>query len=322
MTIADRQGMIDYCLRQLGGGVVNIEVTADQLEDRVNDAITYYQENHFDGIIQDFLVTLISGTTFNVADSTGFNVGDWIQCDAKSTNCSIHAINGNTLTIHRLQGVTGVNLSSGDVVYNNRSISTTITSTPVLGNVDKGYIDVDDSIVGVIGVLNAPFLSGSFQGADLLFSANYQLMAGQVQSLLSSGGTLQSYVGTMSYLQELEWILKKQKNFRFNRRMNKVFLDVNWDQDIAVGDYIVLSVYRALDDATYSKILNDIWLKRYTTALIKKQWGQNLKKYKGMTLPGGLTFDGQTVFDEAVSEVKDLEQEAIEKSAVLGIFVG
>ncbi len=320
-SISSRQDLADYCLRKLGGGVVNVEVSSDQLDDCINDAIEYYNEYHFDGVERDFLIHKVSGTSFTIASVSGFAVGQTLSCNTKGIFTTINNISGNTITINRINGPYGVVFANGDAITNG-VITTTINSTVTLGDIDKGYISVDDGVMGIVNVVNAPFLSSGYQGADLLFSANYQLMAGQVQSLLSSGGTLQAYYGTMSYLSEMEFLLKKQKSFRFNRRMNKVFLDVNWDQDIFVGNYLALEVYRIVDDEVYTELLNDIWLKRYATALIKRQNGTNLKKYQGMQLPGGLTYNGQQIFDEAVQEIELLEKEAIENSAPLFFQVG
>jgi hypothetical protein len=104
--------------------------------------------------------------------------------------------------------------------------------------------------------------------------------------------------------------------------MNKIYLDINWGSDLNVGDTIALEVYKALDEDTYGEILNDLWMKKYCTALFKKQWGQNLKKYQGLQLPGGVTYDGQTIYNEAIQDIEKLEQQAITESAPLEFAVG
>jgi hypothetical protein len=123
-------------------------------------------------------------------------------------------------------------------------------------------------------------------------------------------------------MSHLNFILTKEKSFRFNRRWNKIHLDINWNNDLKIGDPIIIEVYKALDDDTYAEVLSDRWLKEYTTAQIKYYWGSNLKKYSGMTLPGGLQYNGQQIWNEAVEEIKALEDEAISNSAPLYFEVG
>jgi hypothetical protein len=110
--------------------------------------------------------------------------------------------------------------------------------------------------------------------------------------------------------------------YRFNRLQGKLFLDINWESDIALGDFIVVECYRALDPTEYAKAWSEPWLKHYVTALFKRQWGVNLKKFGGLTLPGGVTLDGQGLFDEAKAEIDDLEQELMNKAAPLDFFMG
>ena len=126
----------------------------------------------------------------------------------------------------------------------------------------------------------------------------------------------------MSHLALLDLELNGHPLYRFNRMQGKLFLDINWASDVALGDFIVVECYRALDPTEYARVWNEPWLKHYVTALFKRQWGINLKKFGGMTLPGGVTLDGQSLFDEAKGEIDDLEQELMNKSAPLDFFMG
>lgn len=310
--IANRQDLADYCLRQLGGGVVNIEVSTDQLEDAVEDAITYFQEFHPDGIEEAYVPHKITATVLTVASSTGFSVGDLITGGTSGTRTRITAVDTNKLTITRMVPTPYV---ATETITN--GISTTTITSLVTGTIDKHYIDLPDPVIAVQKVVN---LSSILSSTDYMFSAQYQVMLSEIQNL-AAGSTKYLY-STMSYLAHLDFILRKEKTFRFNRRTNKVFLDINWDTEAPVGDYLVIQVYKALDDDMYSEMLNDIWLKRYTTALIKKTWGANLKKYQGMQLPGGLTYNGQQIYNEAIQEIKDLEAEVITLMSPPGFLVG
>ena len=126
----------------------------------------------------------------------------------------------------------------------------------------------------------------------------------------------------MSHLALLDLELNGHTLFRFNRRQARLFLDINWATDVTLGEYILVECYRALDPEVFTKVYNDPWLKHYTTALFKKQWGTNLKKFSGLQLPGGVTLDGDKLYDEAVSEVKELEDTLQNKSAPLEFILG
>jgi hypothetical protein len=312
--INTRQGLAEYSLRQLGGGVVNIEVTDDQITDVIDNAIQSYQEWHFDGIERDYVVRKISATVIGFADVTGFNVNDTLYSADNTVFAKITAIDGSgkTITISRTEG--GV-FASGQVVHTS-TVTKTITSI-VLGDVDNKYISVDDTVVGVIRVLN---INRLFKSSDYMFNPQYQITMNEMRNL-TTGGTQYMY-GMMNYLGHLDFMMTKEKDFRFNRRMNKIFLDIDWTNDVSIGDFVTVEVYKALDETVYAEILNDLWLKKYTTALMKKIWGQNLKKYSGMQLPGGMTYNGQQIYDEAVQDLEKLEQQAREESAPLSFMVG
>jgi hypothetical protein len=112
--------------------------------------------------------------------------------------------------------------------------------------------------------------------------------------------------------QELELInqtLVGIKPIRFNRHMNRLYMDLDWAADVVVGDYIIVECYRILDPETYRDVYNDMFLKRYCTALIKRQWGLNLKKFVGMQLPGGVTLNADQIYADAMDEIKQIESE-------------
>jgi len=316
-SISSRQGLIEYCLRKIGGGVVNIEVSADQLDDRVQEALDYYHEYHFDGIERDILVRKLTGTVLTLGSVAGINVGDKVTCTSKGIYASVISIDGtlNKITINKTTAPAATVFATNDVIDGTFGSATILGVS--LGDVDKGYLPADEGIMSVIRVLN---ISGVLTSGDFMFNAQYQVMMNEMRNI-TSGGTQYLY-GMMQYLGHLDFILKKEKDFRFNRRMFKIFLDINWGTEVAVGDYVAVEVYRAVDDETYSNVLNDIWLKKYATALIKEQWGENLSKYTGMQLPGGLQYDGARIKQEGKDEVQKLQDEAISSSAPLSFMVG
>jgi hypothetical protein len=118
------------------------------------------------------------------------------------------------------------------------------------------------------------------------------------------------YYMALNHVQFLEQMLVGQQPLRYNRHMNRAYIDMDWNI-VNPGDFIVLEAYSIVDPNTYTKAWGDRWLARYSECLIKEQWGQNLKKFDGMKMPGGLTFNGQQIYNEAIKEKADLEKEMI-----------
>jgi hypothetical protein len=153
-----------------------------------------------------------------------------------------------------------------------------------------------------------------------MFDLQYQLRLHDLYDVTST--SMIYYKTVMNHLDLLDFELNAKPDIRFNRFTNKLYLDIKWSTEGLVGQYILLDGYGALDPATAPRLWNELWLKHYTTALIKRQWGVNIKKYDGIQLPGGITLDGQGMYDEAMSEIKDLEEELMAKSAPLSWFMG
>lgn len=245
--LQSKQDLADFCLRQNGAPVINVEVDDDQLTDCIDLAIQYYNEYHFDGVERDYVKYQIS------------------QDD-----------------------------------------------------VTNGYLTLPDPVYSVVRVINP---STVFNSTETLYNFQYQIMQGEMTRIIGSSGVSYMY-SVMNYMGHLDFVLRKEKMFRFNRRMNRAYIDVAWGVEVKVGDWLILEVYKAVDPETYTEVYNDMWLKRYTTALVKKQWGINTSKYEGMTLPGGLTYNGKYILEQALADIKALEDEALNSGAPLGMFVG
>ena len=112
-----------------------------------------------------------------------------------------------------------------------------------------------------------------------------------------------------THLDFLDHILVGEKPIRFSQHNNRLYIDMDWKNDISVGEYIIIECYRKLDPDSYSDVYNDIFLKRYVTALFKRQWGANLSKFNGVTMIGGVTLNGQQIFQEAQQDIEKLEEE-------------
>lgn len=173
-------------------------------------------------------------------------------------------------------------------------------------NVTNGYIDLTDSITGVIRVL--PFTGAdSSMGDSYMWDIQYQLRLNDMFDLMST--SIIYYHQVKQHLALLDILLAGNKSLKFQRHTNRLYLDMNWNTDVDVGEYIIVEAYRILDPNTYTDVYNDRFLKRYATALIKRQWGENLKKFEGVQMPGGVTLNGQKIWDEAMQEINDLETE-------------
>ena len=140
-----------------------------------------------------------------------------------------------------------------------------------------------------------------------MWNVKYQIFLNEIYNYNATSYT--GYVLTQQHLRNIEMLFSGEVPIRFNRLTNKLYLDTNWGVDLKANDYIVIDCFVAIDDTTNTKIWNDRWLKKYTTALFKRQWGINLKKYSGIQLVGGTTLNGQTIYDEAVAEIDKIERD-------------
>jgi hypothetical protein len=167
------------------------------------------------------------------------------------------------------------------------------------------YVTLPEGIIGVTRIFD---INDSYNAMNL-FNIRYQLHLNELFNISSVSVT--PYVVAMRHIEFLEEVFVGKKPIRFNRHMDKLHIDMKWDEDVQVGQYIIIDCYRTVDPDVYTDVWNDPWLKQYATALVKRQWGENLKKFEGMNLPGGLTFNGQKIWDEAREEIEKLDNEVI-----------
>ena len=170
-------------------------------------------------------------------------------------------------------------------------------------DISNTYITVSDAVVSIARVL--PF-SARTRGIDL-FDIRYQILLNDIYSIQSTD--LIYYNQVKMQLQLINDLLVGEKPVRFNRHMNRLYIDMDWPTDIAEGEFMIIEAYRILDPNEFTDVYNDLYLKKYVTAQMKKVWGNNLKKFEGVQLPGGVTLNGQKIYDEAIEEIKELEAE-------------
>ena len=254
-TPSTRETLKQYALRTLGKPVIEINVDDDQLEDRLDEALQYFAQYHYDGIRRTYLKYKLTS-----ADKT-----------------RLAAINPSSETATK------------------NSVSTTWYE-------DNNYLVVPESVISVINIF--PF---SDKGNLNLFDVRYQMRLNDLYDFSST--SVINYDIVLRHLDFLDHILVGEKPIRFNQHDNRLYIDMDWTNDLQTDEYIVIECYRKLDPDTYTDVWNDIFLKRYVTALFKKQWGTNLSKFNGVTMIGGVTLNGQQIYQESLQEIDKLEQE-------------
>ena len=258
-TPTSRSTFKTYCLRALGFGVIDINVSDDQVDDRIDEALQYFAEYHYDGVERMYLKHLI--TEADVTRATG------------NITTSVTDVGDGTTTADWLEG--------------------------------KNWIPVPSSVLSVIQVF--PF-TDTGGGSSNMFDVRYQLRLNDLFDL-SSTSVIQ-YQMAMDNLDLLEHILVGEQPLRFNQHQERLYIDADWSNDFTAGeDYIIIECYRKLDPTSYTDVFNDMYLKRYATALIKRQWGANLSKFNGVEMLGGVTMNGAEIYSQAQEELTRLEEQ-------------
>jgi hypothetical protein len=252
-TPSTRETLKQYALRALGKPVIEINADDDQLEDRIDEALQYFAQYHYDSIRRTYLKY------------------QYTQADYDRINADVsEAVTKNSVTTNWKEA--------------------------------QGFIVVPESVISVINLF--PYSS---KGNLNLFDVRYQLRLNDLYDFSST--SIINYDVVMRQLDFLDHILVGEKPLRFNQHDNRLYIDQDWKNDLQVGEYLVIECYRKLDPDTYTDVYNDLYLKRYVTALFKKQWGANLSKFNGVAMLGGVTLNGQQIFSEALSDIEKLENE-------------
>ena len=248
-----------YCLRALGDGVIDINISDDQADDRIDEALQYFAQYHYDGIEKVYLKHLV-------------------------TSAEVTRARANTST-------TGTD-----------TLDDSITATWKEGN---NFIPLPSAVISVIQVWP---LSDTGAGSSNMFDVRYQLRLNDMFDLSST--SVMHYQMTMDNLDLIEHILVGETPIRFNQHQQRLYIDADWENRFTADvDHIIVECYRKLDPTTYTDIYDDIYFKRYATALIKKQWGSNLSKFSGVTMLGGVTMNGETLYTQGLEEQNKLEEE-------------
>ncbi len=247
---SSRQTLIDYCKRRLGEPVIEVNVDEDQVEDRVDEALQYYQEYHSDATYRGYLKHLITSS-----------------------------------------------------------------------DVTNQYISISNDVQFVKRLLP---LSSSFGQSYNFFDIKYQMMLNDIADMNNFAGDLAYYEQLNQHLSLLDMKLNGTPQVEFARKQNRLYIfgDIQ-DNDIKEGDYVIAETFSIVDPEAHGSVYNDMWLKSYTTSLIKEQWGLNLMKFEGMQLPGGVILNGRQLYDDAQGELQDLREKIrLEHELPVDFFVG
>tara|TARA_Y100000031_G_scaffold3848_1_gene4801 strand:+ start:27 stop:944 length:918 start_codon:yes stop_codon:yes gene_type:complete len=285
-----RETLKQYCLRNLGKPVIDVNVDDDQVEDRLDEALQYFAQYHTDGVERMYLKYKVTAD-----DVTRMTTNKSYNVDEKGTVAENIELEEGTLT----SGDT-----SGDIQAEDGGAILTEDSTLVRTSYEEtqNYLVIPDAIISVINVFPLS------DRANLnMFDVRYQLRLNDLYDFSST--SIVHYEMTMKHLDFLDHILVGEKPMRFNQLSNRLYLDMDWTNDISVGEYLIFEVYRKVDPTTYTDLYNDLYLKRYVTTLIKRQWGQNLSKFSGTAMLGGVTLNGPELFSTAIDEQQKLEEE-------------
>ena len=208
-----------------------------------------------------------------------------------------HKVTQEEIDRGKAQGTTGV----GIVTTTSLGVNSGIGSISTTWYESSNYIQVPDSVIGIEKVFK--FDTSSISGG--MFSIKYQLFLNDLYNFNSVD--LLQYAMTKTYLEDIDYLLTPEKQVRFNKRQDRLYLDIDWGAQQA-DDFIILDCYRALDPASFTQGYNDSFVKKYLTALIKRQWGQNLLKFKGTKLPGGIELNGREIYEDALNDLNDIKE--------------
>jgi len=210
-----------------------------------------------------------------------------------------YEITGEDISRGRASGTSGVGIVTTSATSTNISGYGTTTSNFYE---NSNFIQIPDSVVGIEKVFK--FDTSTISGG--MFSIKYQLFLNDIYFWGST--ELLTYAMTKRYLEDIDFLLSTQKQIRFNQRMNRLYLDIDWSS-VSPNNHLVIDCYRGMNPDTHTKVWNDSFLKRYAVQLIKRQWGQNMIKFQGMKLPGGVELNGRQMYDDAEKELQIIREQ-------------
>ena len=267
MQPSSRSELKTYCLLQLGDPVLEINVEEEKCDDIIDDALQYFQERHFDGVIRNYLKYKVTQNDIDRGRARGGDTGN----------------------------------SAG--ITTTTATSTVGISTTFNWEENSNFLEVPPSVIGVTKIFH---FDGSNTVTNNMFSVKYQMFLNDIYYWGST--ELLSYAMMKRWLEDIDFLLTTEKQIRFNQRQDRLYLDIDWGS-VTKDDWFVMDCFRTIDPNDFTRVWNDSFLKKYTTALLKKQWGQNLLKFQGVKLPGGVELNGRQIYDDAEKDLDIIREQ-------------
>lgn len=294
-----REEIIDFALRQLGEPVSRVNVDPYQCEDALDMALQVWREFHYDASELTYLATKVTPSVATISGETGtFQINEQVRGVISGADAVVREVEPGRLSIFKITG----EFQEGETIEGSITGESAILDGLAKGSYDNRYFDVPESILSVVKLIP---LSQRAIG-DYMFDMRYQVFLNAIPTLTNFN--LGYFVELHTHLNMISDVLYGVKPTRHSRHLNRIYLDISWEVDLAVGDTMIFEVYKYIEDDV-SDLYNDWWLKRYLVGLIKKQWGMNMKKFQGVQMPGGVILNGQQIYDEAVQELEILYNE-------------
>lgn len=310
MATTNRTELIEYALRKLGAPVIQINVSTEQLEDRLDEALSYFVEFHDEGTQKTFIPIKVTGShlqlTTNVASD--FKTNETITGSVSGATMKlfdvpeINKLRSKTFTGTFIAGetVTGPSTSGGT------ASGVIATNGIFIGDIQNKYLTLSDNVISVIRVL--PWTGAHRNNTNYMFDIQYQMMANDI---FKSGQYLDMnyYFTLQQHLSLIDFTLNPRPKTEFSRILGTVTLSSSFWSAIDPDQFVMVEGHVSVNDEANLKLYDNAWLKRYLTSIIKKQWASNISKYQNIILPGGVQLNGQQLHEEAESEIEKLEEQ-------------
>lgn len=318
-----RTTFIEKCKRHLGHPVVKINITDEQADDRVDEALRYFWDYHFNGAEQTYYKHVVTANNYaqKVYDCTVVTAGTGYANSDTVVFTNAGGSGGSNAAATILTDGTGA-IQSCTLTDNGKEygLPPTVSVTTGGGSGAEitcelgGWIPIPENIIGALRIFPIGFSQSSTQS---IFNIRYQIALNDLYNLTSS--SVVPYFSAFQHIGLLEELLVGQIPVRYNRHKDRMYLDMDWNIT-NVGDVIVVDAYEIVDPDVWTDAWSDRWLIDYATALMKMQWGNNMKKFQGTMLPGGVALNGQQIYDEALAEVEKMREEMINKYSLPSTF--
>ena len=307
-----RRQLKDWVLTKLGAPVIDINISPEQCEDRLSEALDYFKQYHFDGVQDIYLQHKISGSKINFASAVTaeFQTNEKIIGLTSGAETKFFDKAGDNLSIRVYdtkkdnQYANFIQFLPGETIKGESTNTVAVlaaTNPFVAGDIDRHYLPLGDDIIAISHLLK---LDTGYPGAGM-WNVKYQFYLNNLPHLISTD--IISYDMFRRHLSLLDFELNAQPRFDFNQITGRLNINTDWGNQIKIDDTVVVKAWKALNPSDYPKVYSNYFVREYAYLLFKMQWGNNLKKYDGVALMGGVTLNGQKIYDEAVTEMEKLE---------------